>query len=141
MPEKPQGQFALCFNGTIADGTSDTEAAGGAANVVLTAGALGVKRSKHAYVSQADWVFPGGSRRGCAQPRGRALLFAAGYAAQRTNELQSGLYGRPNRRARIATMWTSPPPRFILSPAAGSGSAAYLPSDATPNPWLTERVS
>jgi hypothetical protein len=58
----------------------------------------------------------------------------SGYAAQRTSDVLGGLApdqsSPQSRNLDVAAL-------YFLSPAAGGGYAGYLPSDATPNPWLT----
>ena len=66
---------------------------------------------------------------------GARLVCLSGYAAQRTNDLQGGLYAADqsspqSRNFDVAAL-------YFPSPVAGGGYGGYLPSDATPNSWLT----
>jgi hypothetical protein len=64
----------------------------------------------------------------------RAFYVLSGYAAQRTNDLLSGLYGPDqstpqSRNLDVAAL-------YFDSYVANGGYGGYLPSDATPNSWL-----
>jgi sugar lactone lactonase YvrE len=108
------------------------------ANVVLTAAHLVFDDQTLSYVSQAYWytqepvanASPGYPSDPLAA-RGWYLL--SGYAAQRTNDMavyEAGTYTPQAANLDVATL-------YFLSPVAGGGYAGYLPSDASPNTWLT----
>ena len=81
-------------------------------------------------------VFPGETRHSEPQPQAaQGWLIFSGYASQRTNDLQSGLYtadesSPQSRDFDVAAL-------YFQSPVAGGGFGGYLPSDAMPNIWLT----
>jgi hypothetical protein len=105
-------------------------------SVVLTAAHLVFDDQTLSYVKQAYWSFQ--QETGTFQPEpllARGWFVLAGYAAQRTNDLQSGIYGRDqsspqSRNLDLAAL-------YFQSPAARTGHGGYLTSDAVPNPWLT----
>src|SRR6185295_18687718 len=104
-------------------------------NVVLTAAHLVFNDQTLYYVNQAYWYFR--KQTGVYDPQpltARSFFLLSGYAAQRTNDLQSGLYvpdqSTPqSRNLDVAAL-------FFLSPVAGGGHGGYLPSDSVPNSWL-----
>ena len=105
-------------------------------NVVLTAAHLLFNDQALSYVSQAWWYFQ--QEAGVFQPepmQARGWYLLSGYASQRTNDLLSGFYtpGQSSPQSRnfdVAVL-------YFLSPVAGGGYGGYLPSDASPNTWLT----
>ena len=105
-------------------------------NVVLTAAHLVFNDETLSYVNQAWWYFQ--QEAGTFQPKplqARGWYVLSGYAAQRTNDLQSGFYvpnqsSPQSRNFDVAAL-------YFLSPVAGGGFSGYLPSDASPNTWLT----
>jgi sugar lactone lactonase YvrE len=104
-------------------------------NVVLTAGHLVFNDQTLSYVSQAYWYFQ--REAGVFEPEpqsARGWYVLSGYAAQRTADVLTNGYApdqsSPNsRNYDVAAL-------YFLSPAAGGGYGGYLPSDASPNPWL-----
>ena len=124
------------FNGQL---QTDTRFGSGVAvrpNVVLTAAHLVFEDQTLSYVKQAYWSFQ--EEAGAFQPEpllARGWYVLSGYAAQRTNDLQSGVYGLDqsspaSRNLDVAAL-------YFAAPAARSGYGGYLTSDAVPNPWLT----
>ena len=105
-------------------------------NVVLTAAHLVFDDQTLSYVSQAYW-YPQ-QESGVYQPQpipARGWYMLSSYAAERTNDLTSGLVGvdqstPQSRNQDVAAL-------YFLPLAAAGGFGGYLPSDATPNPWLT----
>jgi uncharacterized protein YjiK len=105
-------------------------------NVVLTAAHLVFDDQSLSYVSRVHWFHQRDI--GVFEPvplLARGWYVLSGYAAQRTNDLQSGLFGPgqstpQSRNFDVAAL-------YFLSPVAGGGHGGYLPSDAVPNTWLT----
>lgn len=106
------------------------------ANVVLTAAHLVFNDQTLSYVDRIFW-YPRGNQEGInpkpLEARGYYLL--SGYASQRTNDIQSGLFSPDqstpqSRNLDVAALYFS-------EPVAGGGHGGYLPSDAIPSPWLT----
>jgi len=127
------------FNGQL---QSDTGYGSGVAvltNVVLTAAHVIFNDQTLSYVSQAYWYFQ--REAGVFEPEplaARGWYVLSGYAAQRTNDL-GGLGGQTyfpdqssaeSRNLDVAAL-------YFFSPVAGGGYGGYLPSDESPNPWLT----
>src|SRR6185436_13227836 len=127
--------FPFGFNGQL---QSDTGYGSGVAvqtNVVLTAAHLVFNDQTRSYVSRAHWFFRRDA--GVSEPlpqAARGWYVLSGYAAQRTNDLQSGSTPEqstpPSRNLDVAGL-------YFLLPVAGGGHGGYLPSDAVPNTWLT----
>jgi hypothetical protein len=126
--------YPFGFNGQL---QSDVGYGSGAAvqtNVVLTAAHMVFNDQTLSYVSQAYWYFQ--EEAGVYQPEpqaARGWYVLSGYAAQRTNDLQiysPGTSTPQSRNQDVAAL-------YFLSPVAGGGYGGYLPSDASPNPWLT----
>ncbi len=122
------------FNGQL---QSDVGYGSGVAvqtNVVLTAAHLVFNDQTLSYVSQAYWYFQ--EETGVFQPEplaARGWYVLSGYAAQRTNDLE--VYSPDTSTPQSRNMDVAA--LYFLSPVAGGGYGGYLPSDATPNPWLT----
>ncbi len=113
-------------------------------NVVLTAAHLVFNDQTLSYVSQAWWFFrreAGVYEPEPRQARGWYVLSSYSaqgtnsYAAQRTNDLSSGLYCPDQSTPQLRNMDVAA--LYFLWPVAGGGYGGYLPSDAAPNPWLT----
>jgi hypothetical protein len=128
--------FPFGFNGQLQTDVGYGSGAAVQANVVLSAAHLVFDDRTLSYVGQAYWYFQ--REAGWFEPQplaARGWYVLSGYAAQRTNDLQSGLYGPDqstpqSRNLDVAAL-------YFLSPVAGGGYGGYLPSDAAPNPWLT----
>ena len=128
--------YPFGFNGQL---QSDVGYGSGVAvqtNVVLTAAHLVFNDQTLSYVSQVFWYFQ--QETGTYQPQpmpARGWYVLSGYAAERTNDLDSGLVGPDqstpqSRNLDVAAL-------YFLTPVAGGGYGGYLPSDQTPNTWLT----
>jgi DNA-binding beta-propeller fold protein YncE len=126
--------YPFGFNGQL---QSDVGYGSGVAvqtNVVLTAAHMVFNDQTLSYVSQAYWYFQ--REAGAFEPeplQARGWYVLSGYAAQRTNdlaELAPGTSTPQSRNFDVAAL-------YFLSPVAGGGYGGYLPSDASPNPWLT----
>ncbi len=124
------------FNGQL---QSDVRFGSGVAvqtNVVLTAAHLVFSDQTLSYVSQAWWYWQ--KEAGVYEPQplpARGWYVLSGYASQRTNDLNSGLYGPDQSSPQSRNMDVAAV--YFLWPVAGGGYGGYLPSDAVPNPWLT----
>ncbi|HEY1661740.1 MAG TPA: SBBP repeat-containing protein [Verrucomicrobiae bacterium] len=131
-----EADYPFGFNGQL---QSDVGYGSGVAvqtNVVLTAAHMVFNDQTLSYVSQVYWYFRQETGVSSPEPQAaRGWYVLSGYAAQRTNDLQSGLVG-PNqstpqsRNLDVAAL-------YFLLPVAGGGYGGYLPSDQSPNPWLT----
>ncbi|HEY1717245.1 MAG TPA: hypothetical protein VGH42_03000 [Verrucomicrobiae bacterium] len=132
--------YPFGFNGQL---QSDVGYGSGVAvlpKVVLTAAHIVFNDQTLNYVSQTYWYFQQETNVFATQPPQVALgwLVLSGYASQRTNDLD-GLGGQTygpdesspqSRNLDVAAL-------YFASPVAGGGYGGYLPSDASPNPWLT----
>jgi NHL repeat len=127
--------YPFGFNGQL---QSDVGYGSGVAvqtNVVLTAAHLVFNDETLSYVSQVYWYFQEEEGVFAAEPvQARGWYVLSGYAAQRTNDLLSGLSpdqsSPQSRNLDVAAL-------YFLSPVAGGGYGGYLPSDSVPNSWLT----
>ena len=127
--------YPFGFNGQL---VADNRSGSGVAvstNVVLTAAHLAFNDHTLTYVSRAWWFFRRNASATAPQPQeARGFYILSGYAAQRTNDLGSSYAPDqstpPSRNTDVAVL-------YFLSPVAGGGHGGYLPSDATPNTWLT----
>ncbi len=128
--------YPFGFNGQL---QSDVGYGSGVAvqpNVVLTAAHLVFNDQTLSYVNQVFWYFEQESGSSALQPQSaRGWYVLSGYASQRTTDLNSGLYGPDqstpqSRNLDVAAL-------YFLIPVAGGGYGGYLPSDQSPNPWLT----
>ncbi|HEY3762944.1 MAG TPA: Ig-like domain-containing protein [Verrucomicrobiae bacterium] len=104
-------------------------------NVVLTAAHMVFNDQTLSYASQVFWYFEEETGASALQPQSaRGWYVLSGYAAQRTNDIFGGLApdqsSPQSRDFDVAAL-------YFLSPVAGGGYNGYLPSDASPNPWLT----
>jgi hypothetical protein len=126
--------YPFGFNGQIQSDTGYGSGVAVQANVVLTAAHVVFNDQTLAYVSQAYWYFQ--QEAGTFEPEpqaARGWYVLSGYAAQRTNDLQVYAPDTSTPQSRnldVAAL-------YFLSPAAGGGYGGYLPSDASPNVWLT----
>ncbi len=129
--------YPFGFNGQL---QSDVGYGSGVAvqtNVVLTAAHLVFSDDTLSYVSQAYWYFQQETGVFAPEPQAaRGWYILSGYAAQRTYDLTMTTNYAPDqsspqsRNFDVAVL-------YFLSPVAGGGYGGYLPSDASPNPWLT----
>ncbi len=105
-------------------------------NVVLTAAHLVFDDQTLSYASYVYWLFRQETGLFAPEPlSARGWYVLAGYAAQRTNDLRSGLYGPGQSTPQSRNMDVAAV--YFQSAVAGDGYGGYLPSDAVPNPWLT----
>jgi len=106
------------------------------AEVVLTAAHLVFNDQALAYASQAYWFFQKEAGSFAPLPlAARGWYLLSGYAAQRTNDLQSGLYAPDQSTPQSRNMDVAA--LYFLDPVAGGGYGGYLPSDSSPNSWLS----
>ncbi|HEY3854613.1 MAG TPA: MBG domain-containing protein [Verrucomicrobiae bacterium] len=143
LPELvPQGElsdltdYPFGFNGQLQTDVGYGSGVAVETNAVLTAAHLVFNDQTLSYVSQAYWYLQREAGTYDPTPQSaRGYYLLSGYAAQRTNDLQV-LKLRPDastpesRNLDVATL-------YFLSPVAGGGFNGYLPSDQSPNPWLT----
>jgi len=127
--------YPFGFNGQLQTDVGYGSGAAVETNVVLTAAHLVFNDQTLSYVSQAYWFFQQEAGVSTPQPLpARGWYVLSGYAAQRTNDVLGGLSPEQSspqsRNLDVAAL-------YFESPAAGGGYGGYLPSDATPNPWLT----
>ena len=128
--------YSYGFNGQL---QSDVGFGSGVAvreTVVLTAAHLVFNDQTLSYVNHVWWDFQ--EEAGVFQPEpipARGWYVLSGYAAQRTNDLQTGGYGidqsSPRSREQdVAAL-------YFTTSAGRGGYGGYLASDAMPNPYLT----
>jgi sugar lactone lactonase YvrE len=127
--------YPFTFNGQLQSDVGYGSGVAVSSNVVLTAAHLVFNDQSLAYVTRAHWFFQ--REAGIFEPLpqvARGWLVLSGYAAQRTNDLNSGYSPDqstpPSRNYDVAAL-------FFDQPVAGGGHGGYLPSDAVPNTWLT----
>jgi len=127
--------YPFGFNGQLQSDVGFGSGVAVANNVVLTAAHLVFNDQSLSYVSRAHWFFRRDA--GVSEPMpqaARGYYLLSGYAAQRTNDLQSGYSPDqstpPSRNVDVAAL-------YFLQSVAGGGHGGYLPSDAVPNTWLT----
>jgi hypothetical protein len=128
--------YSYGFNGQLQSDVGYGSGVAVQANVVLTAAHLIFSDQTLSYVSQAYWYFQ--RETGVFDPEplaARGWYVLSGYAAQRTNDLFSGLYAPDQSTPQSRNMDVAA--LYFSSPAAGGGYGGYLPSDETPNPWLS----
>lgn len=129
------GSYPFAFNGQLrSDGRHGSGAAVGG-NVVLTAAHLVFNDQSLSYARHVWWFFQ--REAGVFEPQpllARGWYLLGGYASQRTNDLAGGLgpdqSSPQSRNMDVAAI-------YFPSSVAGGGHGGYLPSDASPNPWLT----
>src|SRR5205823_2081896 len=127
--------YPFGFNGQVQSEVGFGSGVAVQANVVLTAAHLVFDDQNVSYASQVYWFFQ--EEKGVFEPEpllARALYVLSGYAAQRTNDLASGYspdQSTPqSRNLDVAAL-------YFDTPVAGGGYGGYLPSDVTPNSWLS----
>jgi hypothetical protein len=124
------------FNGQLETDVGYGSGVAVQSNVVLTAAHLVFNDQILSYVSQAWWYPQEEAPQFVPEPQAaQGWLVLSGYASQRTNDLGSGLYtadqsSPQSRNFDVAAL-------YFQSPVAGGGYGGYLPSDVTPNSWLT----
>jgi hypothetical protein len=124
------------FNGQLETDVGYGSGVAVQANVVLTAAHLVFNDQTLSYVSQAWWYPQEEAPQFMPEPQAaQGWLVLSGYASQRTNDLQSGLYtadqsSPQSRNFDVAAL-------YFQSSVAGGGYGGYLSSDATSNSWLT----
>jgi hypothetical protein len=132
--------YPFGFNGQLQSDVGYGSGVAVAPKVVLSAAHIVFDDRTLNYVGQAYWYFQQETNVTAVQmPQvARGWLLLGGYAAQRTNDLE-GLGGQTygpdqsspqSRNLDVAAL-------YFTAPAAGGGYGGYLPSDASPNPWLT----
>jgi hypothetical protein len=132
--------YPFGFNGQLQSDVGYGSGVAVAPKVVLSAAHLVFNDETLNYVGQAYWYFQQETNVTAVQmPQvARGWLVLGGYASQRTNDL-GGLGGQTygpdqsspqSRNLDVAAL-------YFTAPAAGGGYGGYLPSDASPNPWLT----
>ncbi len=104
-------------------------------NVVLTAAHLIFNDQTLSYVSRAYWFFE--QEENVIQPepqQARGWYVLTGYASQRISDVLGGLgpdqSSPQSRNMDVAAL-------YFNAPVANGGYGGSLPSDATPNTWLT----
>ena len=107
-------------------------------DVVLTAAHVVFNDQTKSYVSQAFWYLRQEAGSYSPTPRSvRGGYVLSGYASQRTNDLAHGYNvdqsSAASRNLDVAALYFPAP----ASQTPWSGYGGYLPSDVTPNPWLT----
>jgi hypothetical protein len=127
--------YPFGFNGQLQSDVGYGSGVAVAANVVLTAAHIVFNDQTLNYVSQAYWYLQQGAGVSVLQPQvARGWYVLGGYATQRTNDILGGLApdqsSPQSRNLDVAALYFS-------SPVAGGGYGGYLPSDGSPNPWLT----
>jgi sugar lactone lactonase YvrE len=128
-------EYPFGFNGQLQSDIGYGSGVAVATNVVLSAAHLVFNDQTLSYVSQVYWYFQQEAGVSALQPQAaRGWYVLSGYAAQRTNDIFGGLApdqsSPQSRDFDVAAL-------YFPSPVAGSGCGGYLPSDESPNPWLT----
>jgi len=128
--------YPFGFNGQLETDVGYGSGVAVQASVVLTAAHLVFNDQTLSYVSQAYWYSQ--EEAGVFEPEplaARGWYVLSGYAEQRTNDLE--VYA-PDTSTPQSRNWDVAA-LYFLSPVAGPGGGygGYLPSDESPNPWLT----
>jgi sugar lactone lactonase YvrE len=129
--------YPFGFNGQLQSDVGYGSGVAVEANVVLTAAHLVFNDQTLAYVSQIYWYVQQETGVFAPKPQAaRGWYVLSGYASQRTNDLTSGYSpdqsSAPSRNLDVAALYFT-----LAANVAGGGFSGYLPSDASPNPWLT----
>lgn len=130
--------YPFGFNGQLETDVGYGSGVAVQSDVVLTAAHLVFSDQTLSYASQAYWFFQ--EEAGTFQPQpipARGWYVLSGYAEQRTNDLQVFAPDTSTPQSRnldVAAL-------YFQSPVAGGGYAGYLPSDTSPNPWLTSSAN
>ena len=127
--------YPFGFNGQLQTDVGYGSGVAVQTNVVLTAAHLVFDDQTLSYVSQAFWYFQQEAGLYSPQPLiARGWYVLSGYAAQRTNDLGHHYdvdeSSAASRNLDVAALYF---PRRV----PWNGYGGYLPSDDTPNPWLT----
>jgi hypothetical protein len=126
--------FPFRFNGQLQTDVGYGSGVAVQTNVVLTAAHLLFNDQTISYVSQASWFFQREVGTFDPQPlQARGWYVLSGYASQRTNDLA----GLPPDTSTPQSRNFDVAALYFFQPVAGGGYSGYLPSDASPNPWLT----
>ncbi len=132
--------YPFGFNGQLQSDVGYGSGVAVSAKVVLSAAHLVFNDETLSYVSQTYWYFQEETNAWATAPPqvAQGWLVLSGYASQRTNDLE-GLGGQTygpdesspqSRDLDVAAL-------YFTSPVAGGGYSGYLPSDDSPNPWLS----
>ncbi len=131
--------FPFGYNGQLQTDTGFGSGVAVEANVVLTAAHLVFNDQTLSFVGQTFWYPRGQSASADPKPlEARGYYVLSGYASQRTNDIQSGLYAPEQSTPQSRNFDAAA--LYFLEPVSGGGHGGYLPSDATPSPWLTGRA-
>ena len=127
--------YPFGFNGQLQTDVGYGSGVAVETNVVLTAAHLIFNDQTLSYVSQAYWFYQEEAGVFAPDPLpARGWYVLSGYAAQRTNDVLGGLgpdqSSPQSRNLDVAAL-------YFQSPVANGGYGGWLPSDATPNLWLT----
>jgi hypothetical protein len=123
------------FNGQLQTDVGYGSGVAVGTNVVLTAAHLVFNDQTLSYVGHAYWFYQQEAGVSAPDPLpARGWFVLSGYAAARTNDVLGGLgpdqSSPQSRNFDVAAL-------YFQNPVANGGSGGYLPSDATPNLWLT----
>jgi hypothetical protein len=132
--------YPFGFNGQLQSDVGYGSGVAVSAKVVLSAAHLVFNDETLSYVSQTYWYFQEETNESATAPPqvAQGWLVLSGYASQRTNDLE-GVGGQTygpdesspqSRDLDVAAL-------YFTSPVAGGGYSGYLPSDDSPNPWLS----
>jgi len=127
--------YPFGFNGQLETDVGYGSGVAAGTNVVLTAAHLIFNDQTLSFVSQAWWFYQEEAGIFAPEPlAARGWYVLSGYAAQRSNDVVGGLgpdqSSPQSRNMDVAAL-------YFLSPVANGGYGGFLPSDATPNSWLT----
>jgi hypothetical protein len=130
--------YPFGFNGQLQSDVGYGSGVAVEANVVLTAAHLVFNDQTLAYVSQIYWYFQQETGVFASEPQAaRGWYVLSGYAAQRTSDILTNSYS-PDQSSALSRNLDVAALYFTLAAnVAGGGFSGYLPSDASPNPWLT----
>ena len=132
--------YPFGFNGQLETDVGYGSGVAVLSNVVLTAAHLIFNDQTLSYVSQAYWFNDEETGVFAPDPMpARGWYVLSGYASRRTNDLMGGLapdQSSPQaRNLDVAALYFSSPV------VAGGGYGGYLPSDTTPNEWLSSSAN
>lgn len=134
-----ENNYPFGFNGQLETDVGSGSGVAVQTNVVLTAAHLVFNDQTLSYVNHATWLFQ--EETGVSQPsplQARGWYLLSGYASQRNTDINGGLApdqsSPQSRNLDVAAL-------YFEQPVAGGGFGGYLPSDATPNEWLTSTAN